>query len=612
MFDVIICEKPSQGRAVADVFGAKQGRKGYIEGRGVLVTWCVGHLLELAKPEDYDPKYKKWALEHLPIIPQEFTYKAKASTRAQLKVIKELLKKGEAGRIIIATDGDREGEAIGRNVLNFCRYKRTNVYRAWLRSTDAQALREAFDNLKPIKETQGYYDAAIGRSEYDWLLGMNVSRVLGCIKKPDQSAAARLGQKSTFKVSFGRVQSSALGIAIRRELEIQNFSPTKHYGVKAIFNIRGAEFEAKWDVPEAMLEDGYFKSANDAHSVAQAVRTANAVVLSADYDNKTIAAPIPYKLSELIKEASGFGLSPEQTTDAMQTLYDPPHSLVTYPRTDNGYLPKTMLDQVPDIFSHLSAGSYSEEVNFCDPKVVGACWNDKKLEGSSHHGIIPTRKSAAGIELDSHQRIIYDLVCRRFLQQFAPKAEEAKSKIVCGIGQLRFVSTGSTETFQGWRSLSAKEQNKKSLILPKVDVNEVVGVIDASLEEKMTKPPRRFTLASLVDEMGKANRYCLDPQLSKVLKDGDGVGTEATRPGIVTELHKKKQLAVKKGFVEVPKEVIRFVQENIPQDLMSVDMTATIELLLNAVEKREMSLADFRTAQEQFVRDTIVRLTLGK
>ncbi|MBE4253773.1 hypothetical protein HJ079_20730 [Vibrio parahaemolyticus] len=226
--------------------------------------------------------------------------------------------------------------------------------------------------------------------------------------------------------------------------------------------------------------------------------------------------------------------------------------------------------------------------------------------------MIPTRKSAAGIELDKNESIIYDLICRRFLQQFAPKAEEAKSKIVCGVGQLHFVSTGSTETFKGWRSLSVKEGVRKSLQLPKVQVDEVAGVVDAVTEEKITKPPKRFTLASLVDEMGRANLYCEDKQLSKVLKDGDGVGTEATRPGIVTELNKKKQLVVKKGFVEVPQEVIHFVHANIPGDLMSVDMTATVELLLNAVEKGDMSLSDFRKAQAKFVKDTIERLTSGK
>lgn len=174
------------------------------------------------------------------------------------------------------------------------------------------------------------------------------------------------------------------------------------------------------------------------------------------------------------------------------------------------------------------------------------------------------------------------------------------------------MSTGSTETFKGWRSLSVKEGVRKSLQLPKVQVDEVAGVVDAVTEEKITKPPKRFTLASLVDEMGRANLYCEDKQLSKVLKDGDGVGTEATRPGIVTELNKKKQLVVKKGFVEVPQEVIHFVHANIPGDLMSVDMTATIELLLNAVEKGDMSLSDFRKAQAKFVKDTIERLTSGK
>ncbi|WP_199481108.1 DNA topoisomerase [Vibrio owensii] len=608
MLDVIICEKPSQGRAVAEVFGAKQTRKGFIEGRGVAVTWCVGHLLELALPEDYDPKYKKWSIDHLPIIPETFQFKAKSSTRSQLKVIRDLLKKGEAGRIIIATDGDREGEAIGRNVLRHCKYKRRNVFRAWLSSTDPQALKEAFANLRPINETDGYDNAAIGRGEYDWLLGMNVSRALGCLQQRNQ-----VGQKSSFKISFGRVQSATLGIAIRRELEIKGFKPTKHYGVKAVFNIRGESFEGNWEVPEDLLDDnGHLVSHNDAIAVVSFVRSANASVKEAVYESKSITAPLPFKLSDLIKEAARFNLTPDETTGAMQTLYDPPMSLVTYPRTDNGYLPTTMLDQVPEIFSHLREFGYQDEVEFCDQSVVGKCWNNKKLEGSSHHGIIPTRKSGKGIQLNEHQSIIYDLICRRFLQQFAPKAEEAKSKIVCTVGQLDFVSTGTTETFKGWRSLSAKEHKSKHTPLPVVEVGDALGMISVDSVEKITKPPKRFTLASLIEEMGNASRYCFDENLKKVLKEGDGVGTEATRPGIVSEIHKKKQIVVKKGFIEVPSQVIEFMHKHVPQDLTSVDMTATIELLLNAVEKDEMSLEQFRTAQTNFVTETINRLTKGK
>ncbi|ENN6469918.1 hypothetical protein AB9X29_003719 [Vibrio vulnificus] len=602
MFDVIICEKASQGRQVAAVRGASVARKGYIEGAGCIVTWGVGHLLELLLPEEYDPKYKNWSIEDLPIIPSPMKRKPKSSTRQQLTVIKNLLSKAKAGRVIIATDGDREGEAIGRHILDYCRYKENNVYRAWVTSTDEQSIREAFINLHPIKRTEGHFNAAVARDEYDWLLGMNISRVLGCMRPR--------AEKNTFRVSYGRVQSATVAMAIHREKAIRQFVPDKHYGVTATFSSQGCQFKADWQINDELTNaDGRLTNRSDAQAIVDFVRAANVVVVECNYDRTRESAPNPFKLSDLIKESARYKLDPVAMTAALQRLYEPPLSLVTYPRTDCPYLPTSMLSWVPEIFSHLLKNGYADEISICDQKKVSNCWNDKKLEGSSHHAIIPTRKSAEGCELNAEEKIVYDIICRRFLQQFAPDAEDAKSKIVAAVGQIEFKATGKSELFSGWRALDLKSKEKAVTNLPKVSVGEVLGTVDAVVIEKITQPPKRFTLASLIEEMGKANKYCVDERLKKVLKDGDGIGTEATRVNIVAELKNKKQIRVNKsGEIEVPSDVMAFFENNLPAQLMAVEMTATTEILLNAVESGELTLDDFRKSQRQFIADTVASL----
>jgi DNA topoisomerase-3 len=593
--DVVICEKPSQGREVAAVLGAKAGKRGYMVGSGAIVTWCIGHLLEQYMPEDYDKKYKKWNAQDLPILPEVIRYKPKASTKSQLTIIKSLLDKAKTGRVIIATDGDREGEAIGGHVLRYCRYKGNNVYRAWLSSTDEETIKEAFANLSPIENTKNHEHAALARDEYDWLLGMNVSRALGCVQGNNK--------KSTFKVAFGRVQSATLGIAIKRELAIEQFVPKTHYGVKIKANHQGQTFELTWDIPESVLsEEGYLESLSDAQAVVNFVRSANVIVSDSEYKVSQVAAPLPFRLSDLIKECARYGLDPDQTTEAMQTLYDPPASLVTYPRTDNNYLPESMLDWVPSIFKHLERNGYQEMVGYCDPLLKGGCWNTKKLEGSSHHGIIPTRKSSEGYEFKNNEAIVYDVICRRFLKQFAPKAEDAKSKIACNVNGLDFVATGKTEVYKGWRSLSRKPPESARSNLPKVGEGEALGVSGVELVTKKTTPPKRFTMASLLDEMGKAGKYCDSESLKKILRDGDGIGTEATRTGILVGMKAKGHFRVdKSGSISVPKEVINFMQSNVPSELIKVDVTASAEVLLNAVERGELSLKEFSDMHRKLV-----------
>ncbi len=600
MYDLVFCEKPSQGKDVARTIGATQAKAGYIEGRGYKVSWGFGHLMEMLEPEAYDVKWKMWSPELLPIIPDEIKYRVKKDCKKQFTVLKNLIAK--ARRVIIATDGDREGEAIAREVLEHCRYK-GEIKRAWITSTDEESVKEAFANLKDGDETYGYYLAAKARAILDWLVGMNFSRAL----------AARRKTKTGFKISYGRVQSPTLAILVEREKAIKNFKPEPHYGAEALFSARDGRFKATWEVvKEACDERGYLMDRSVAEYVVSHVLQSANVVSKAEYTRKKEAAPLPYKLSQLIKDASKFGMSPADTKKAMQTLYDSPLSLLSYPRTDSNYLPESMLGWVEPILQNATDIGYAECVAGLDPGKKSKCWNTKKI--TAHHAIIPTRKKPKQGELTGNLAIIYDLVMRRFLMQFAPERESDAAVIEVDASGLVFKATATVERFAGWKALRpntavSEGDSEAGAVLPRVVEGESVSPVEAFVVQKQTKKPSRFDEAGIVEEMGRAAKYCQSKELASVIKDGGGLGTEATRPDIVTEIGRKKQYqSDKKGVITVPAEVVDFFDREIPEYLKLVDSTATLELALDAVEKRELSLNEFLAAQKQYVRETVAEL----
>jgi DNA topoisomerase-3 len=602
--DVYICEKPSQGREVAKVLGVTKQCKGYMEGRGKIVTWCVGHLFEAYEPHEYDPKYKKWVAQDLPILPPEIRYKVKKNTSSQFRIIKGLLKK--ATNAIIATDGDAEGEAIGRDVLLYANYKGP-IQRVWLTSTDEATIRDALKKIRPASETDGYYLAAKSRAALDWLIGMNFSRALAIKNANDKS----------FKISYGRVQSAAWAMCCKREREILDFKPTEHFGVTAIMSALGENFETHWVVPDTVKnEDGLVLDIGVAEYALKHVMTSQAVVKAVDYEPKQKSAPLPYNLTALIKDTARFGLSPDDTKKGMQALYDPPLSAVTYPRTDSQYLPESMLDWVEPILENAKSIGFECEVSTLKRDKVSRCWNIKKV--SAHHAIIPTRKKVDPNTLTPHCRIIYELVMRRFLMQFAENRVLNSSLIVLDVAGLTFKATGSSEAFSGWKSLELEGGNKdkadaeNSTLLPVLTTGQTLICQRGGVVSKKTKAPQRYTLSSLIVEMGNAAKFCDDKNLSKVLKEGDGIGTEATRPDIVTEILKKKQITVnKKNQITVPPLALRFVETKIPHELKTVDMTATLDLALRSVQDGKLSHLSFVAAQKEYVSNMVAKLLNG-
>ncbi|HAS8195763.1 TPA: hypothetical protein I7682_17935 [Vibrio vulnificus] len=598
MFDLVIAEKPSQGKALADALGAKSSKKGYREGSGVIVTWCFGHLLELKMPHEYNPAWKNRSAEFLPIIPDNFDKKIKKGCSEQLRLIKGLLSK--ARRVIVATDFDREGEVIGRDVINKGRFK-GEILRAHYRSYEKTEIERAWLNLKPIKETDGMDKAARARDILDWLLGMNISRAV----------SANVSRNSKFIPAYGRVQTSALLICVKREREIASFKEEVHFGIDIEVGSQSYIFDAQLIVPDNLLDDrGYLLDKTVANALRNQLNGLTGKVVEKSTTPNKKNAPLPYHLTALIEDAAKHGLDPEDTNNAIQTLYDPPLSLVTYPRTDVGYLPTEVLSSVPNILQHVTQTFPSISDTELDTRKIGPCWNDKKLEGHSHHGIIPTSISLADMsKLNSSQAIVYELICRRFAMQFAPEHQTESHKVTLQIGPLTFEKKGTCLIDSGWKSLAMKSGDKSNeFTIPNVNVDETIVVRSAYLVEKKTTPPTRYTLASLISEMGRASKHCSNPNLKKVLKETDGIGTEATRTDVVTALKKKNQIIVNKDKkIHVPDEVIRFC-EGIPRTLTSVDTTATLELMLNSVEKGDMSFDDLLAEQKKFVTEMVATL----
>lgn len=600
MYDLVLCEKPSQGRAVADALGAKASKPGYREGSGYVVTWCLGHLLELCEPADYDAKYKKWVATDLPILPEKLKYRVSPSKRTQYKVIAGLLKK--ASRVIIATDCDREGEAIARHILDRENFK-GEIKRAWFTSQDEKTLKQAFNNLLDANKTKNLALAAYGRAGLDWLSGMNFSRALSLREK----------QRVNFKISAGRVQTPALYICCKRELDIKNFIPTLHFGVNATVKSGHDSFDMSWKIIDDVKIDGYLIDRDVAEFVRSSVNGMRGVVTLAEYKQKYVSAPLPYTMTSLVSDAEKFGLTPDDTKKALQELYEPPYSLVTYPRTDCPYLPENMISESHEVLVNAAKLGYLTESSFIDPKKVSKAWNDKKLVGHSHHGIIPTTKLDKASSLSGHLAIVYDLIIRRFLMQFAPEQELFESSLEVEFGQFLFRTSGTSERFPGWKSLRASnvhlaDKDRIAKFIPRLSIGQALICESASITDKKTEPPKRFTLASLQEEMGAANKYCLNKDLSKVLKDGDGIGTEATRPDIITELVNKKHIMTdKKNRVFVTDEIVRFVM-NIPDEIRSVDSTAILELGLKEIELGRMDLNTFLAAQKEYIANTVRQL----
>ncbi len=564
-----LCEKPSQGRDIAAFLGAHQRRNGYLEGQGIRVSWCIGHLLELAPPDTYDKCYKRWTLNDLPIIPQQWKLETKKSTAKQLTVLKNLLKQCQA--VVIATDADREGETIAREVLDYLHYKGA-IQRLWLSALDRVSIQRAFNNLKNNQDTLPLYRSGLARSRADWLIGMNLTR------------AFTLKANNRQVLSVGRVQTPTLALVVKRDREISQFIPQTYYDVEAFFQAGNGVLKTHWLFDPKGKKHCFDKAVADA--LIQRCENQYGQVSKARTQRKKQPPPLLYNLSGLQQEASRrWGYGAQEVLNIAQALYET-HKLTSYPRSDCEYLP---LSQFKDVSSVLQAmcktdPSLCELIAQADQQQQSRVWNDKKI--TAHHAIIPTQAATPVSRLNEREKNIYDLIRRRYLAQFFPDFEYDQSIIIVSISQDQFKASGHITRVTGWKAVikdSFNNQDKEQQ-LPAVSRGESLLCNQLKLKEKQTKPPRHYTEGTLIRAMETIGSQVTDKVMKKILRETAGLGTQATRANIIQTLLQRKFIQKDKKLIKATElgfKLIDSVPESIKDPLLTAQWEQQLEDLAN-------------------------------
>jgi len=601
MLTLVIAEKPSVGRDLARVLpGPFAKHEGYLEGPEHIITWAVGHLVQLAEPDEYDPKFKRWRMADLPIVPEHFKLVVRDErSRKQMSVVTTQLHRADVGEVINACDAGREGELIFAYLYEKADSK-LPVRRLWLSSMTAAAMRDAFATLRPAAELSQLEQAARSRSEADWIVGMNATR----------AATIRLRSSFDGAVSLGRVQTPTLAIIARREEEIRAFQPEPYWLVDARFEPAddasrryGGRFHAGAK-PRLATEA-------EALAIVAAVRDRAGEITKVEKREVTEKPPMLYDLTSLQRDANTrFGFSARRTLGAAQRLYEE-HKALTYPRTNSRFLTTDMAGEIKPTAELVGARPEYREaaayVTGLDLLPLARVIDDSKV--TDHHAIIPTRAEHPVDKMDADDRRVYDLVVRRFLAAFHPEAVLENTRVETTVAEHVFRTRGKVLLVPGWRGVylagaedaepggenQADEDEVDEQALPRLAQGEPSRTLEVDALAKETKPPRRYTDASLLGAMETAGKLVDDEELREAMKDS-GIGTPATRASIIERLidvgyverDGRALVATEKGL-----NVIRLLGEHA---LTSPDLTGSWEHRLGRIERGEDS-------REQFMRD---------
>ncbi|WPN52074.1 DNA topoisomerase III [Pseudomonas sp. P9_2] len=598
-----LCEKPSQAKDIAAVLGATRRGDGCWLGNRVTVTWCIGHLLETAPPDAYDAKYKRWVLADLPIVPEKWKMLVKPKTASQYKAVKRLL--GETQELVIATDADREGEMIARELVEHCRY-RGPIQRLWLSALDEASIRKALAALKPGAETFSLYHSALGRSRADWLIGMNMSRLF-----------TLLGRQSGYQgvLPVGRVQTPTLRLVVDRDRSIADFVPVAYWAIDVDLRHESMTFTAQWRANEDACDDqGRCLNPQLARDAADAMGNANAArLVKLRTERMREVAPLPFDLGTLQEICSKkLGLGAQETLDIAQSLYET-HKVITYPRSDCGYLPLSQHSEAPKILSALGRAdaAVNELMPHIDPQRRSRAWNDAKV--SAHHGIIPTGAGKDLSQLTGKHRAVYTLIRARYLAQFLPNHEydRTQADFDCAGQALRAVGKVIIEA--GWKRAlpealaPAKGREAPApQALPTLVQGQDYAVAKVNLKDLWTQPPKPFTEGDLIKAMKNVAKLVQDPLLKQKLKDTTGIGTEATRAGIIQGLLDRGYL-VKNGKALSATPAAFSLIDAVPRAIADPGTTAIWEQALDMVQSGEMSLEEFVAKQAAWMSKQVAR-----
>ncbi|PTO93585.1 DNA topoisomerase III [Vibrio splendidus] len=617
MSRLIIAEKPSLGRAIAAALPNPQKKdQGFIKcGNGDVVTWCIGHLLEQVEPDAYDDRYKKWNLADLPIVPEQWQLRPRKTSSKQLTVIRKLLK--DATQIVHAGDPDREGQLLVDEVIDYCKVskaKKESMDRLLISDLNLPAVKRALSQMRSNRDFIPLSISALARSRADWLYGMNMTR-----------AYTLLGQKAGYQgvLSVGRVQTPVLGLVVRRDEEIENFIPKDYFTLHALIpyqnNGQSFDIRARWKPSEACKpwqdEEGRVLNRKLVENVANRIANQPATVTESEQKQSKQAAPLPYSLSALQIDASKrFGMSAQQVLDTCQSLYEK-HKLITYPRSDSRYLPKdhysqreSVVDAIANNAKELQSGAQGADLS-----LKSKAWNDSKVD--AHHAIIPTPKKSSVNGLSANEMKIYQQIARQYLMQFYPPAVFADAKLVFDIAGGVFIAKGRQLIHPGWKVLMGKtdteEKGDGTDTVPPLDKGTVLKCREGIIGDKKTEPPKHFTEATLLQAITGIARFVANKDLKAILKETDGLGTEATRAGILDTLF-KRQLLTRQGKSIHSSPAGRGLINALPEDSTFPDMTAHWEHQLQGMAERNQAYQPFMQALESKIDGLMGKVKTGE
>ncbi|WP_342594411.1 DNA topoisomerase III [Salinicola lusitanus] len=597
---LIIAEKPSLARAIADALPVKATRReGYLEAGDTVVSWCLGHLLEQAAPERYDPRYKQWRLDDLPIVPERWQLVPRSQARSQLAVLRKLVKGADS--VVHAGDPDREGQLLVQEVLNHLGWSRP-TQRLLVQDLNRPAVARELASLEDNQRYQPLYAAAEARSRADWLYGINLTR-----------AWTLIGRQAGFDglLSVGRVQTPVLGLVVRRDRDIAAFEPKPFYLLWADLKVAGGALRAWWQPGEhhPLDDQGRLLEPGPAEALAQRLAGTQGHLAELDQKRKRQAAPLPYSLSSLqIDAARRHGLSAKRVLDVCQTLYER-HHLITYPRSDCRYLPAAHHREAARTLTDAcrldgQLREWAERANF---GLRSKAWDDAKV--GAHHALAPTGRPADLNKLSRDEANLFRLIARNVLAQFYPALETYETRAVFDLLGERFQAQGREILEPGWKPLFTTRDDVPAL--PPLTRGETASVTEAGCEARETRPPEPFTDASLIKAMMNIARYVEDPAVKRTLRDSDGLGTEATRAGIIETL-------LTRGYLIRDGKAIRATRtghaliDSLPPAATRPERTALWEQRLSAIAESQDAPAPFLTALIEDLQALLAQADAGR
>ena len=553
MKQLIIAEKPSVAKDLSRVLKATKKTKNYYEGDKVIVTWALGHLLTLKMPEDLNKEWQQWQLETLPMLPKQIGIKPLPKTGHQLKAIASLAKRKDVGEAVIATDAGREGELVARWILQWVRFNKP-VKRLWISSQTDKAIKQGFANLKPASQYDNLYESAISRAKADWLVGLNVTRAL-TVKYQDN-------------LSAGRVQTPTLALVRQQEKQIEKFLPQEYFTIQ--FADNQLTFTHQQKNPQAI------KTREAAQQLVQQMSQTAGTVEKIEEKVKRQAAPLPYDLTEIQREANQrYGFSAKKTLSLVQSLYET-HKVVTYPRTDSKYLTTDMQNTMKERLQAIS--DFNPQVKTIikngSKVVLKKVFNNALV--SDHHALIPTEQRANFAKLSSDEQRIYQMIVSRFLMLFLPEYQEKVEKITLSFGSERFVASNKKVLEPGWKGTS---DEPKAKVVHYTEGQKIKG--EFSIEKQLTTPPKPLSEGTLLAKMEK---YSL--------------GTPATRAEMIEKLIKSDLMERKANYLAVTpkgKQLLGLVNPS----LVTPELTEKWEKNLEKIAKGQMKSQQFIQQIEQ-------------